>query len=338
MSFTLTCSTSEYIYPIAFLENEQTILYIHQTSPTHIELCEWNSQTKTFTTCLWTLYNPAALQLLPNNSGFSFIDNGRLRIKYFNKRSAKSIDFDEPIFNINNLQWIDEHNCYCSAQNNNHFSLFQLSDKGLSWCIAHANQRDCMYPQKIDNKLFYIERYQTKTSYNYCYRIMKTLYPSQDSLNDLNVAQKAEIILTYEHPITFLYMISAKEGFLIKHVTTIDTDDKTIEFIYHHIKEEDQQWITEELFSFNIPASLLSHSDPDRLYESIIPLLPRVINEKIYYVDCTLNNNYYLEPYFYDIKTTKKKKITPKPKKSGHYFVPIICAGALYFGGSKSIF
>ncbi len=338
MPITLICSTSEYIYPIALLDNEKTILYIHQISPTNIKLCEWNSQTKTFNTCLWTLYNPAALQLLYNNSGFSFIDNGRLRIKSFNKRSAKAVDFDEPIFNIHSLEWIDEHNCYCSAQNNDNFSLFQLSDKGVLWCIAHADQHDFMYPQKIDDELFYIERYQTKTSYNYGYRIMKSVYPSQDTLNDINVAEKAQIILTYEYPVTFLDMVSATEGFFLEHAATINTDDRTVEFVYHHIKKKNEKWVTEQLFSFKVPISLLSHSNTLRLYESIMPLLPRIIDNKIYYVDCTMNENYYLEPYLYDIKTADIKKITPKTKKCGHYFVPIVCEGTLYFGGSKSIF
>src|SRR5579871_4380579 len=117
----------EYMYPVACL-NDETILYIHQLNPTCIQLYSWNPVTDIHEPLLWSLYNPANVQLLPNNTGFSFIDNGRLRIKLFEKRSPKTIDFDDPIFNINGLQWIDEHSCCCSAQYGSYFSIFQLHD------------------------------------------------------------------------------------------------------------------------------------------------------------------------------------------------------------------
>ena len=125
-----TMISSEYIYPVASLD-EDNILYIHQTSPRSIQLFEWNTITNHTEQILWSLFNPVGIQLLPDNSGFSFIDNGRLRIKAFQKRSPKTIDFDEPIFNINALHWIDEHTCYCSAYYNNLFSLFELQQ--LFW-------------------------------------------------------------------------------------------------------------------------------------------------------------------------------------------------------------
>src|SRR5436190_3218349 len=108
----------EYIYPIASY-NDEIILYIKQTSSQHIQLFQWNIVTNHIEQLLSSLFNPAGVQLLTHEKGFSFFDNGRLRLKLFEKRSPKAIDFDEPIFNVNGLHWIDDHTFYCSAQYDN---------------------------------------------------------------------------------------------------------------------------------------------------------------------------------------------------------------------------
>ena len=308
----------EYVYPIASLHNGEIILYIHQESPTNLKLFTWDTASNHKEQMLWSLFNPAGLLLLPDNSGFSFIDNGRLRIQHFQKRSPKTIDFDEPLFNINGLVWINEHMCYCSAQQSNNFALFQLSDDGLMQCLLAEDGKDCMYPQKINDCLFYIER-------SIIHDFPKTMHYKIMNYN--------EIIFDFDGiPIIFLTMISSKEGFVIEHPQTIDTNDQAILFTYYHIIKQDNTWHKNYLFHFHIPTNLLLKSE-QQLYESLLPLLPRLIKDKIYFVDCSYNNDFFLEPYFYDLLTKTMKKII-LPKKQGHYFVPLLCGERFYCGGT----
>lgn len=321
---------SEYVYPVASLGNGTTILCIHQCNSTSLELFEWNTQTNHTEQILWSLFNPAGLQLLPNSSGFSFIDNGRLRIKLFQRRSPKAIDFDEPLFNINALHWIDEHTCYCSAQQDDNFALFQLYDDGTMLCLAAKKGKDYMYPQKIGELLFYIERCTMQdASGRLYYHILNRTYSSGNSCTTAE-----ELIADFQDkPIVFLTMLSDKEGFVLEHAKSIDSDNSTTLFLYHQIIKKGDAWHKNMLFSFNIPTNLLLLGE-ERLYESLLPLLPRVVENKVYFVDCAKNNNRNLEPYFYDVLTKLTKKITV-PAKKGHYFVPIRCGQKFYCGGTK---
>ncbi len=314
--------STEYVYPVVSLE-DATILYIHQISPQNIQLFQWNIITNCTEQILWSLYNPAGIQLLPNNKGFSFIDNGRLRIKAFHKRSARTIDFDEPIYNINGLQWLDEHICYCSAYYNNYAAIFELDDNGKICCIMKKDNADCMYPQKINDQLFYIER-SKKDNHN-VYAIMQTLY-KQDV--------DSKLLLNFEHnPIIFLHMISGTEGFVVEHQKDIDSESIKAGFQYHHIWKENNGWYSSLLFSFEIPTCLLLYNNDQRLFESILPLLPRMINDKIYFVDCLCSHNNTLQLYCYDLLTSQKNTI-PVEKEKGHSFVPIQCDTKLCFGGT----
>jgi hypothetical protein len=343
--YTQILPATEYMYPVASLDNGATIILIHQQSPQHIELLQWNTQTNTIEPILWSLFNPAGFQLLPDKSGFSFIDNGRLRIKMFNKRSPKAIDFDLPISTINSLYWIDSCACYCSAQQGDDRAIFQLGDDGTMHSIALCCGKDCMYPQKVNDHLFYIERDKSDTSGNISYHIMHTQYP-RSTYNGFdntytgdtyqNAALGAKMIVDFKNsPIIFLTMQSEKEGFVIEHQKTIDTNDKTMFFIYHHIINNGDTWSKKELFSFTIASSLLMQGNEESLYESILPLLPRIIDDKIYFVSCALSDNYRLEPYYYDVSTDKCNKVVLQQKIKGHCFVPMLCGNKFYCGGTK---
>ena len=318
---------TEYVYPVAC--NKETIFYIHQHTPTNIELFEWNTSTHKSEQILWSLFNPAGLQLLPDNSGFSFIDNGRLRIKLFQRRTPKAIDFDDPLFNINALHWIDEHTCYCSGQSSDNFSIFQLHDDGTMHCLVGEKGKDYMYPQKVDTLLFYIERSTTNNlAGDLCYRIMSCMYQT-----DISCASGALIIDFQDKPIVFLTMTSHEQGFALEHPRSVDSDSQTTPFSYHRIIKNGDSWSKNLLFSFTIPTNLLLPGDL-RLYESLLPLLPRIIDNKIYFVDCAKNSPYGLEPYYYDLATKLITKIAVPAKKQGHYFVPMLCGKKLYCGGT----
>jgi hypothetical protein len=337
----------EYAYPVACLDNGTTILLIHQLSSEQIELLQWNTQTNSTEQILWSLFNPAGFQLLPDQSGFSFIDNGRLRVKIFNKRSPKSIDFDEPIFNINSLRWIDEYSCYCSAQQGDDYNLFHLSTDGAIDCIGFCNNKDYLYPQKVENHLFYIERDKSDMPDNVFYHIMQAGYPvieyNRDNSSTTrqgcnNIALDAKMIVDFNNsPIIFLRMQSLQEGFVIEHQARIDSNDTTMSFIYHHLIKDGDTWSRQTLFSFAIPSFLLIKGTEKSLYESILPLLPAIVDNKIYFVDCLGSDDYYLAPYCYDLQTGTTNNIALESKCEGHCFVPMLCGKRFYCGGTKPI-
>lgn len=328
--YTSILPATEYVYPVASLGNGERVLYIHQHSSTNIELLEWNSKTNQTEQILWSIFNPAGLEMLPDNSGFSFIDNGRLRIKLFQKRSAKAIDFDEPLFGINSVHWIDEHTGYCSARYNDNFALFELYDNGTLQCLRAEKGKDVMYPQKVGNQIFYIERCATENVLgDIQYHITSISYQN----SNLHSSEAKLITNFYSTPIVFLTMTSEIEGFVVEHTQSIDSDDITTPFAYHHIRKEGDVWHKNLLFSFSIPTNLFLSAE-ERLYESILPLLPCIINNKVYFVDCAKNKDTILEPYFYDLKSKITQKINVATQK-GHCFVPMLCGNTLYFGGTK---
>lgn len=315
----------EYIYPVASY-NDKIILYVEQTSSQNIQLFQWDISTHHTQPLLWSLFNPAEIKLLPNNKGFSFFDNGRLRLKLFQKRSPKAIDFDEPLFNFNGLDWIDENTGYCSAQYNNNFSIFQIHDNGRVDYLISCDTHDYMYPQKVNNQLFYISRENKIKESEVHYKIMQSKYG--------NNMPSEEIINFYDQTIIFLNMLSESEGFVLQYNENRDNNPDIFHFFYYHLmKQSDHTWKNECLFAFSLPTYVCGEKNDKRLFESILPLLPRIIDYKIYFSDY-LPEIDMLDLYYYDLVTNQKNKICLH-KKPGHIFAPIKCGDTIYCGGAK---
>ena len=324
--------SQEYIYPVATVEDGKTILLIHQKTPMHIELLLWDPVTKEVEQGLWSFFNPAGLQLLPDLSGFSFVDNGRLYVKYFNKRAPKAIDFSEPLWNINLVHWVKTDCCYLSAQCSDFFSIYSVNVDGDVNSLVSRNKKDCLYPQKMGDFIFYIERSKIATDEvtTNNYRIMKTdFYSSKQNRGT------PEMIIEYnENPIIFLQMLSQTEGFLIEHPKTINREDTFILFHYQKIKYENDIWSREKIFSFAIPSSLLLHGSTEQLYESLLPILPRMVEGIIYFVDCSHNKKNRLELFSYELSTNKRKLMCASQKQNDHFFVPFFSGDKLFVGGT----
>jgi len=303
-----------YLYPVALLNHGKTILFIKQSCHNHIDVLLWNSETQQMNSCLWSLFNPAEIQVLPDESGFSFIDNGRLRIKYFNKRSPKTIDFDQYLYDIHNVHWINEHECYLSAKAAyNYAAIFHCTIDGMVSGIS-CGETDDNYPQKVDDQLFYIQKTKDQNYY-----VAQTLFSGSG---------ETEHIMAFEnHPIVFLKMSSLEQGFVISHEKTVKSNDERISFDYYRIKKEREGWTKKLLFSFYIPSYLLIKGNDLCLYESLLPLLPRHHGSLIYFVSSWSNSENKLEPFVFDMKRAKARKIKIQHKGGGqfyHIFVPFI--------------
>ena len=66
---------SEFVYPVAAIPHSNDLLVIYQKTPHHIELWQCNMSTHHAEHVLLSRYTPAGLKILPDGSGYSFIDN-----------------------------------------------------------------------------------------------------------------------------------------------------------------------------------------------------------------------------------------------------------------------
>ena len=146
----------EFLYPVA--ANDGQIYLLYQKSTTHLELWSWDPETLVGSKLLLSRHTPAGLQVLPNKSGFSFIDEGRIRIQYHDKRSAKALDIYEPIYDISVIHWIDAQSFYFSARENEKFGIFHVNVWGGLERLLSSQDCDYMYPSKVGGQLFYIKR------------------------------------------------------------------------------------------------------------------------------------------------------------------------------------
>ena len=80
------------------------------------------------------------------------------------------------------------------------------------------------------------------------------------------------------------------EGFFLSYPVSIQATDEIVTFSYYHL-ERKKKWRTTFLFNFNVPANYLKATSEVRIYESIIPFLPRYWKEGLYYIDYNLARN-----------------------------------------------
>lgn len=299
----LASAHQEYVYPVASYtkDNGEVIAYLlYQKSLNHIELWEWNPITKQAHKALLSTYTPAGIRMLPDKSGFSFIDDGRIRIKQFTKRSPKTIDVYQPVHNIGVVEWIDGHHGYFSACKNKRHAVFHLALCGPVEEVLGDSCNDYLYPQKVGEYFFYIKR-TAEQPHNYC--IASKPYPLitheqcnqfsdifyDHSLFDSAVIQirgEEKILIDCgESPLIFLTMISDELGFVIGHPPLVDKKESLIPFSFFLVKKQNEKWLKSCLFSFSIPMSLLSSSSC--LYESLLPLIPLHQGDSVYFVNAS---------------------------------------------------
>ncbi len=214
---------------------------------------------------------------MPSGKGFSFIDQGYIKIKEFAKRSPRTLPIYEPIGLFSNMNWIDDETFYFVARQGDFFQIFQGDLQANIQRLTHE-PADALYPQKIDSTLFYMKR-----DMNYQVTIMqKPWKPVAMNPNQDEIEAEAKIIINSSQQLCFLHMISDQEGFFLQAPTKkINNDTDCYEFSCHHLTEHENEWKTEKLFSFKIPCQYVTGST--RLYESLEPFLPNYKCKNIIY-------------------------------------------------------
>lgn len=335
--FTGFTGATEFLYPVAIVPDTDNLLIMYQKTSHHIELWQWNVHTKQADTILLSRYTPAGLRLLPDNIGYSFIDNGRIRIKQWAKRSPRSIELDAPITHIELIDWIDQSTCYTSGKYLDHFGIFQISDEGVVYPIVFDNSADLMYPQKVGNSLFFIERNKDRQ-----YAVVSMAYDVQggeeeeftDRIKAYPESKPKTVLLDCGlQPIIFLNMVSQEEGFYLTHPRMVSKKDTHILLSYYHIFSDGNQWSSDQIFTFYVPTNLFFPGRESRLYEALLPLVPRHSQGSIFYSDSQELAG--LNLYCYSM-IDKKSVLIGRALPDHHIFPPVSFGGVFYYGGTLS--
>ncbi len=363
----------EYVYPVVAMQrNNELKIYVEYQSSNEkgceLLLFEWDPATKIATPAVIPAYTPTDVKEMP--LGISFIDKGKIFVKSFNKRSPKSILFYEPVDDIVSINWIDQDRFYFMGKQGDHYGIFHGTARGGLYPIIHNDQNDYLYPQKIEDQLFFIKRSAEQytlmscaypavsfdqsadaPAYNYQEQVDALLKQTRSAMAPLISEDKFHELMALPPHAAFLTMNSAQEGFMVSHPSEIETDQEMVSFGYWHLFiNPDGSWDKEQLFEFVLPRSLIvplstgeNENRSKNLLESLVPLLPRSLNGVIYYVDASQTRQLAIHPgpaeeslsiYRYDLKTHKRSPIAAQTISHEELsFAPLRVNEFIFYGG-----
>lgn len=269
----------QFIYPVADFDNGNQLMLLYQKSLENIELWMWDTSNHHAIKGLSSFNTPVNLRMMPSGQGFSFIDEGYIKIKEFVKRSPRTLPIYEPIGLFSSMNWIDDETFYFVAREGDFFQIFQSDLQAQVQRLTHA-PADALYPQKIDSQLFYMKR-------NMNGHVSIVSQPWNPVAMHENPLTETSMIKKSCQQLCFLNMKSEHEGFYLQAPTkkVQGLQQNCYEFAcYHLTQNHEKQWMTTKLFTFKIPAKYIIGAA--RLYESLEPFLPNYCkNEYVYFMN-----------------------------------------------------
>jgi len=304
--------SQEYIYPVAYDKKHKKVYLVYQNKLDDIKLWSWDPKTEIAFPAMLSYYIPAGLKLLPDYSGFSFIDKGLVRIKYFNKRAPKTIELYYPIHDISSLNWIDKNSFYLSAEKNSKNAVIHVDLKEKSiYSVCESESCDYLFPQKIDNNLYSIKRE------NNTYSIVKTSY-KKDKL------KKETLVLNlYNAQAKFLRLINNNLGYFLEQVKPLNKEQISFNCWRFFKQKKYNKYQIKKIFNFNLPKKYFANKEY-LFYESILPFLPVYKAKEVFFYNKENNN---INIYSYNLKENKTKKLTGLDKTKNNNYK--ICFSAL---------
>ena len=321
----------DYLVPLGALSDGLILVSHFHTNPItspskknknnvrEVHLYAWDPESKEMTPLLSSLYQPLFAQTIPQSQEFSFIDEGRLRIKNLNKRSPATIAIsDKKIIESAMYCWIDAQTCmlcawrYYPTIENNHivsksgtYGIYRLHRDGQVTSIVTSPEYDTLWPIVAGNSLFCIRRLMDKET-----EIVSSFIIQVD-LTDPEHHQ--EIILEDHSGREFDGIIAAAEDELYSFLF-----DNGLYHCIHCIKESDgSSWHFEDLFTFQ--ARGVGYQDPFGFFSPIL-----VENSLLIYLDVA-------EIKSYNLITGESVTILEGNEYSA-YCAPCFCNGTLYCG------
>lgn len=323
----------QFIYPVAAIDQEgKEILIVHQKSLDDIELLIWNSTTKLALKGLLSMYVPAGVKMLPSGVGFSFMDEGRLRVKNFYKRSPKTIAIYAPISKITDIHWISDDAFYFSAKEGNAYNIFSSNTLGEVQRCTSGQDFDYLYPCKRGSQVFCIQKDKSNGSF----KIVKIKWWLCDFDSENQCVQPEEVLIETSRSISYLHMISDEEGFYLDYsaMSSQELRENLLFSCWRVFKDSKDIWQTEVLFDFKLPIAYVIGKEEKRLYESIAPLLPYYSDKRcVYFIDAQDDGSLQVKKYNKEYKTIE---VVVSTIKNGHSFseciAPLVVGNTLYTG------
>lgn len=324
---TLLIQAEQFVYPVAEFDNGNQIAVIHQKTLQDIDVWFINQKQQTVQKGLSSFLRPANLRILPSGKGFSFIDQGYIKIKYFEKRSAKTLEIYEPISLFSSVNWIDEHTFYFTARQGDFYHLFCCDDEANNVQRLSCEPVDFLYPQKINDIFFCIKR-----TIEGQFKIVQQPW-NPISFNQYQILPETIITSESAVPLCFLHMVSDNEGFYLQAPLTRKYNKADLyDFTCFHLVKNEGKWKTEELFSFQIPLKYLQGDS--RLYESIQPFLPKYDVANYVYFSTYNSNVESFELFTFHIPTKKNLEIQNDTfKKNPYQFFATSIFNTKMYGG-----
>lgn len=273
------------VYPVAGanVNGEARLLVLDQQSLQSMQLWLADPTTNENNKALTFLYSPYAITILPSGNGFSFINNGCIRVKEFVKRSAHALNFYEPIYHITQAQWLDSKTCYFSAKQDGRYKIFTSDLDGELTAIVDKKEADCVYPSSFKDIIYFLTKDRKQSE-----RLM-SIEVGSNQIEEVHVFGKRNL--------AFLHMTSSTEGFYIETPFAINTEDDLLQLKYYRISKAEAAWTEEQLFSFQLPMHYLFGTGPERFFESIMPFLPRIYEQTILFSSM---RGSYLDIFYFD--------------------------------------
>jgi len=309
-----------------------TIALVHQVSLESTELYIQDLRTNSAAPALHSRFMPTHIALLPTGDGFSFLDNGIVRIKYFHKRSPKSIEFSSPLRAINSMVWGTNMHMYISAKYLDHYGLYDATINGDVQRILSREHTDFLFPQKINNHLFFIARSINQDIYSYA--IAK--------VNHFKAETERVIADFGNQPIAFLAMDTDSKGFVVTHPPYLSAHSENVLFSYYCIFEDKnvpsqenldnyRGWHVQKLFDFSIPTKLLVTNNQSGLFEHIFP---KKYDNDIFFSHA-INGTLVL--FKYSLLSGQYYQMTTCRSPEDHAFSPLKVGNIIYYSGNGNI-
>jgi hypothetical protein len=311
----------EYFYPVGNLDHEN-FLVLHQKSIEDLELWMVNATLGICTKELSAFFLPSHVKLLPDKTGFSFIDRGSIRIKKFNKRAVQTLALEPATTSIISMDWIDQNQFYCTAQVGAKFALLVGSiQEGQAKLlpIAQAQTCDFLYPIPISHGWLCI----TKNSNN-LYGICKIKTDGHEP----------EIIISsQESPLCFLHAGTDEKFYVLELINVQAHNQNCLLLCCCMFSSQNSSWEKTKLFEFRLAKKLLMGTDDQRVFESIYPFLPRYFDDYIFFMDMQNDQDFcQIKSFNTQTKTIK----TLSEQQNQHIFSPVLIEHILYCGFSVS--
>ena len=187
--------------------------------------------------------------------------------------------------------------------------------------VVDQKYADCLFPQKIDDHLFYIERLKQHKNCS-SYRIMQTGY--------FQSIHRKPILDFGQLTIGFLTMLSDSLGYVLEYPSDIPDDYTTITLTCHRLERGGQSWTRRRLFTFKVPLSVLEGDE--QLVESLLPLLPYYYHDGIDFVHYD-NNALNLFRFHFGLKKSSIEQLT-FGTNSQHFIAPQRINNNTFYGES----